>query len=122
MGYPHEESDAFALALDAERCILSTGFMSTIFETFVKHEKISDSDLNECYQLKHFADSALEDKKLAEEILEKGIEKCKPFVCIANKYDIGALLTVNNFSLDKINKAYKLAMKGEALKISIKPN
>tara|TARA_B100001964_G_C14136145_1_gene555233 strand:+ start:155 stop:1168 length:1014 start_codon:yes stop_codon:yes gene_type:complete len=31
-------------------------------------------------------------------------------------------IITHNFSLDEINKAYKLAMKGEALKISIKPN
>jgi Zn-dependent alcohol dehydrogenase len=31
-------------------------------------------------------------------------------------------IITHNFTLDEINKAYKLAMKGEALKISIKPN
>ena len=84
MGYPYEEADAVTLALDAERCILSTGFMSTIFEAFVKNEKISDSDLNQCHRLKLFAHSVLEDKELVEIILEKGIAKCKPFVCLGN--------------------------------------
>ena len=101
MGYQYEESDVFALALDAERCTLSTGFDSTLFESFVKNEEIRPSNRKECYQLKIFADSLLEDKELAEEVVTKGIWKCLPFVCLGNKYDIGVLLTVNNFDLEK---------------------
>ena len=35
MGDPSSDADAFALVLDAERCIPSTGFMSDMFEEVV---------------------------------------------------------------------------------------
>ena len=42
LGYPHNEEDVFALALDAELCTLSTGFMSPLFQDFVRNSKLSE--------------------------------------------------------------------------------
>ena len=42
LGYPHNEEDVFAIALDTELCTLSTGFMSPLFQDFVQTLKLSE--------------------------------------------------------------------------------
>ena len=107
IGYPHEESDVFDLALDAERCALSSGFMSPIIEAFIEKELLSFSDVEELQRLKLFADATLRDKDLAHEVLKRGMSHCMPFLCIGNGYDVGSLVSVGDLSLDESEEARK---------------
>ena len=96
MGYPSEESDAFALALDAERCFLSVGFMSPLFQAFVFNEKLDEEIEADLKRLKYFADLSLNSQHLAEKLLETGIRKQLPFICFGNEAMTGTLVTLGN--------------------------
>ena len=95
MGYPHEEEDVFALALDGERGTHSTGFMSPVISAYIENESISESCHQDLYRQKLFANAALEDKALAHDIIDGGIYHCMPYMCKGNEYDVGALLTAH---------------------------
>ena len=107
IGYPHEASDVFDLALDAERCALSSGFMSPIIEAFIEKESLSLNDVEELQRLKCFADATLRDKELAHEVLKRGMSHCMPFLCTGNGYDVGSLVSVGDLSLDESEEAEK---------------
>ena len=102
MGYSCDESQVSALALDAERCTLSTGFMSQIVEAFITNDKVDDKQQQDLHRLKLFADAALQDDTLAPDILEWGICHCIPFVCIGNELEFGALITVDKDSDEEV--------------------
>ena len=101
MGYPSEESDAFTLALDAERCFLSVGFMSPLFQAFVTKENLDKEDETSLKRLKSVADMSLKDNNLAEKFLETGIAKQLPFICFGNRLHVGALVTMGSPDSDE---------------------
>lgn len=117
MGNPSEESDAFSLALDAERCSLSVGFMSPLFQAFVQKEKLDKEDEKNLKRLKYFADMSLNDKNLAEKLLETGILKQLPFICFGSKLDVGALITLgrpnSEESKNTAEARYQLLLNGD---------
>ena len=107
MGRPHEESDAFALALDAERCRFSVGFMSPLFEAFVHQEKAKEEDKRRVKLMKVFADTFVKDQSKVAKILETAnawsyapLDNQLPFVCVGNNPEVGALLTIGKPSLE----------------------
>ena len=78
MGFPHENTDAFNLVLDAERCVTSIGFWNPIFEEFVKLKDGNSVDLIDYNAYKTLVvDKALTDPDMAKDIVSNGITKCQ---------------------------------------------
>ena len=70
-GYPHNEEDVFALALDTELCTLSTGFMSPLFQDFVQTSKLSEEKQARFRLVKLFVNSISNYEQLEKDNLEK---------------------------------------------------